>query len=505
MPPLSRLTVPLHGDEGSLGYYDGLRGDVSMKVTAPLGIVAERPVYFNYPGNTISGGHDVMGATGLGRDFFFAEGCTGCGFEEWVCVLNPQERAAGLTFRFQTQEAGEKVVTGCAVPAHSRATFKVNDLLGPDLQASLALSSDQPVLAERAMYFDYQGRGAHGWKGGHCVMGATAQHTESYFAEGTTRDNFEEWLTLQNTGASSIKVTAEYQFGPGQGAALARDYTVGAGRRLTLYVPDEVGPGKDVSVRLTSSFPFLAERPVYFEYTGWESDWTGGHCVTGAAAPGPAVAVRGRLHRAGFPHLALPAEPHGQAGHGGGGLPHPGAGSAAGQAGDHPARFPPDPAGQRRRRGRPSALHPAQGHGGRRHRGGTTHVFPLPAQRRHQPDRGGRRQPGQLCPAGQRVRLCLGERGRGHALHRPDLRQPGVHHLLRGRTGAGQGVPLPRQPGGAALPARLGGVDVVSQANNHARDYGGEAMLDCLAYLRPRASPGAARARITPAPTPPPC
>lgn len=29
-----------------------------------------------------------------------------------------------------------------------------------------------------------------------------------------------------------------------------------------------------------------------------------------------------------------------------------------------------------------------------------------------------------------------------------------------------------------------GGVDVVSQANNHARDWGGEAMLDCLGYLQ---------------------
>ena len=37
-----------------------------------------------------------------------------------------------------------------------------------------------------------------------------------YFAEGTTRSEFEEWLTLQNPGAAEITVTAEYlPAGPG--------------------------------------------------------------------------------------------------------------------------------------------------------------------------------------------------------------------------------------------------------------------------------------------------
>ena len=47
------------------------------------------------------------------------------------------------------------VVPGLTVPAHSRGTFKVNDLLGADYQASLELESDQPVVAERSMYFAY--------------------------------------------------------------------------------------------------------------------------------------------------------------------------------------------------------------------------------------------------------------------------------------------------------------------------------------------------------------
>ncbi len=91
LAPLSRFTVPLQG-EGELGYAEGSRGDVSIEVTAAREIVAERPMYFNYTGNLISGGHDVMGATSLAKAFYFAEGYTGPGFDEWICVLNPQEK-----------------------------------------------------------------------------------------------------------------------------------------------------------------------------------------------------------------------------------------------------------------------------------------------------------------------------------------------------------------------------------------------------------------------------
>jgi glycine cleavage system aminomethyltransferase T len=35
-------------------------------------------------------------------------------------------------------------------------------------------------------------------------------------------------------------------------------------RRFTVFVAAEVGYGREVSVRLTSSTPFLAERPLYY-------------------------------------------------------------------------------------------------------------------------------------------------------------------------------------------------------------------------------------------------
>jgi hypothetical protein len=258
--------------------------DVSIKLESDGLVLAERPMYFDYMGKW-DGGHDVIGAPALSDRWFFAEGYTGEGFDEWICVLNPGDADAGLTFRFQTQEAGEQVRAGYAVPARTRRTFKVNEVLGADYQASLAVESSRAIVAERPMYFDYLGRGAHHWDGGHCVMGATALSREYFFAEGTTRSGFEGWITLQNPNGYPITVHADYQLGAGQGEPVQHSYDVAAGFRRTLFLPDEVGWEKDVSVKLTSDSDFLAERPMYFRYDCAGLTARGGHCVIGADLP----------------------------------------------------------------------------------------------------------------------------------------------------------------------------------------------------------------------------
>ena len=285
IPAQSRYTVNVNSEVGP-------GREVSLLVqSTSANLVAERPMYFDYTNNgsvSWTGGHDVVGATAPGLNWYFAEGFTGHGFDEYVCVLNPGDAAAALVFRFQTQESGAQVKTGYSVPAHSRSTFKVNDILGSNYQSSLKLESDRPVVAERSMYFDYSGVGRRDWTGGSCVMGAPAPAKRYYFAEGTTRNvpgygEFEEWLTLQNTNASPITIDATYQLGEDQGENVTRSYVVEAGTRQTVYVPSEVGENKDVSVLLTCSSDFLAERPLYFNYGG---AWTGGDCVIGSTSTG---------------------------------------------------------------------------------------------------------------------------------------------------------------------------------------------------------------------------
>jgi len=274
IPPNSRSTVNVNA-------FVGAGREVSAKITADQKICAERPMYFNY--NNWDGGSDAVGATAPSSTWYFAEGYTGPGFEEYITVLNPNAGTANLTFNFQTQEKGLISIGGQSVTGNSRATFKANDLLQGSYQTSLKIDSTQPVVAERPMYFDYLGpSGGNHWTGGHCVMGATALGKQFLFAEGSTLPGFEEYLTLQNPSNQAISVNAEFQVGAGQGNNATASFPIEPNKRLTVFVPGYVGWGKDVSTKLTSASDFLAERPMYFAYGG---SWTGGHCVIGAAAP----------------------------------------------------------------------------------------------------------------------------------------------------------------------------------------------------------------------------
>jgi hypothetical protein len=131
------------------------------------------------------------------------------------------------------------------------------------------------------MYFAYAGTGGNHWQGGHCVAGAVSLSTRYNFAEGTTRSGFEEWLTIQNPNPADIMVNASYQLRDGQGETVNKDYSIAAGSRLTVFVPQELGAGKDVSVLLSSTLPFLAERPMYFDYHHRDIAAQGGHCAMG--------------------------------------------------------------------------------------------------------------------------------------------------------------------------------------------------------------------------------
>ncbi len=281
IPANSRLTIDVNAAVGP-----GM--EVSANVTSDSpDLVAERPMYFDYGGGW-TGGHAVMGSWFVNNSWYFAEGYTGAGFQEYILVQNTSAVTTNLTFNFQVKGSGLTVLGPFPVAGGSRATFDVNQMIGPDKEASLQLVTDQPwnlVVAERAMYFDYTGAGDVDWEGGHCVMGATSLSREFFFAEGTTRAGFDEYLCLQNPNAYDITVGAAYLMGPGQGGPVTESYTIPANQRYTVPVAAETGADKDVSVRLSSEAEFLAERPMYFSYSGGGGAWEGGHCLAGSTAP----------------------------------------------------------------------------------------------------------------------------------------------------------------------------------------------------------------------------
>ena len=133
----------------------GLRGGLlATRISGPSGPCTS-PTGRDGRAATTCWGRGPRRASGTSR-----RGTRGKGFDQWVCVLNPGDAAASVTFRFQTEEEGEVVRDGGSVAAHSRRTYKVNDLLGAGYQNSLKLEASAPVVVERPMYFDYAGTGA---------------------------------------------------------------------------------------------------------------------------------------------------------------------------------------------------------------------------------------------------------------------------------------------------------------------------------------------------------
>jgi uncharacterized protein YkwD len=271
VPANSRITVNVNSEVGP-------GREVSMRVSSDTpNLLAERPMYFNYLGQW-SGGSAAVGVRSPAKQWYFAEGTTLPGFDEYVTVQNPGTQTANLTFHYMVEKDGEQDFSGQVGP-NSRATFKTRDQVGDNRNVSLHLESDQDIVAERPMYFNYRGLAGNDWTGGHDVVGANFTANSWYFAEGTTRAGFEEWLCLQNPNSSSITVNATYQLGPNQGKPVTRTYKVPARQRRTVSVNKEIGADKDCSVYLNSLSDFIAERPMYFLYHG---AWTGGHNVMGA-------------------------------------------------------------------------------------------------------------------------------------------------------------------------------------------------------------------------------
>ena len=101
---------------------------VEAGVPPPVGIVAERPTYFNYRG-AWSGGHTVIGATSPSAAFYFAEGSCRPDFDPYICIQNPGGSEADVRITYMLGD-GNTPEQAIKVGARSRSTVRVKDTLG---------------------------------------------------------------------------------------------------------------------------------------------------------------------------------------------------------------------------------------------------------------------------------------------------------------------------------------------------------------------------------------
>lgn len=219
--------------------------ELSIKVESDATLLAERSMYFR------SDGHDSVGAAAPSNRWYMAEGNTREGFETWLLIQNPQDTEAHATVTFLTVDGLRKDVA-VTLPPTSRKSLFVNTLL-PDSELSAMVSSDQPVVVERTMYFRQTG--------GHGGLAANRTATSWYLAEGRVGQGIDSWLLGMNPNpvAANLKVTFMREDGPPQVAF----FSIRPWGRLSVYMNAVVAPGR-VGARVDSDQPIVVERSSYF-------------------------------------------------------------------------------------------------------------------------------------------------------------------------------------------------------------------------------------------------
>jgi len=111
--------------------------------------------------------------------------------------------------------------------------------------------------------------------------GQGSDGTVWYLAEGYTGGDFDTYVLVQNPGTQAAKVTLDFQLPPGLQAPSYK-VDVPAGTRKTVHLDELPGLGAtDVSTRVVSNRPVVAERAMYFSYNGK----VGGHDSIGVKYP----------------------------------------------------------------------------------------------------------------------------------------------------------------------------------------------------------------------------
>ncbi len=299
VPPSSTLRESVNSDIGP----DKIAAAI---VSSPSRITAERVIQRVGGNGATLDGDSSLGNPNLGQTFYFAEGYTGITFQEYLVLANPTTSAAHITVTFAPQA---NAITSTqsetfVVPPLGRYTRNIRgDTLGfANKSLGMVVTSDQPIMAERVLYFgDGIGSAKYGSTAKAGIQTVANQYLFAYGSAGgngpAQQPGDQSYVTVLNPSASPVSATIVAQFydvnGHGLGTA---SLVVAPGTRQTVNANAVVNNTAGVyATILTSSSPFVAEKPQY--YGG--SPNAGAH--PGVAPSGAPTGVKS----AAFPDLGL--------------------------------------------------------------------------------------------------------------------------------------------------------------------------------------------------------
>jgi subtilisin family serine protease len=243
VPPLARKSVYVNALFTTSGF--------ATQVSADQPIVVERAMYFDND----KAGHDTLATATPSQTWYMAAGASRGGFDTWVLVENPGTAPANVKVSFIT-DTGNVVSQPLFVLPHARNSLYTDPLI-PNATYGIRVDSDQPIVVERAVYFDSA-------RAGFDSAGVSAPNTEWFLPEGSTTGSFEEQLNVLNPQSQPANVQVEYRPEAGGGdPPPPQRFSLGATTRMTLDVNQQV-PSSNVAMHVTADRPIVVERVSYF-------------------------------------------------------------------------------------------------------------------------------------------------------------------------------------------------------------------------------------------------
>jgi hypothetical protein len=259
VPPNSRGSFSMGDDLG--------QKDASIRVQSNRPVIPERAMYRNDRRE----GHDSIGTTGPADSFFLAEGTTAWGFTTYVLVQNPSNSTNNVTITYMTPE-GPVTQPQVAMAPNSRMTVRVDDAL-PDKDFSTRVDGSQPLIAERAMYWEGpQGEACHD------SIGMASPHQVFYLPGGVVQTDTETWTLVQNPNDTAVTVRVSY-LRDGAGVVTFDD-TIPANSRETYSMGQTGISAGEAGIVVTSLNPgrkIMCERATYYLNRGAGTNTIGGY------------------------------------------------------------------------------------------------------------------------------------------------------------------------------------------------------------------------------------
>jgi hypothetical protein len=235
--------------------------EFSTIIESDQALVADRTMSWDVAGY---GSHAETSVTTPSTTWYLAEGATHSGFELFYLLQNPGDVDARVEIRYLLP-GGAPLVRSHTVNARSRFTVWV-DMADPALAStdvSAIVSSDHPVIVERAMYLSTPGSML---AAGHASAGTTSLSPEWFFAEGATGPFFDMFLLVANPTGADAPIEVRYLLP--DGSEIVRSHQVPAQSRYTVWVDREDSRLADTAVSAivtsTAGVPIVAERSMWW-------------------------------------------------------------------------------------------------------------------------------------------------------------------------------------------------------------------------------------------------